>query len=422
MVPTMERLGALGERNFRLLFIGRTLSLAGSTLAPVALAFAVIDLTGSPSDLGLVLAAIVLPQLGFLLIGGVVADRLPRHLTMIVSDLVSGAAQGAIALLLLTGNAEIWHLIVLAAVRGAAAAFFFPAVAGIVPQTVSAGRLQQANALLGLSRNGTSVGGAALGGLLVAAVGPGWTLAVDAATYGLGAIFLAFLSIPRRARLEERHFLRELAEGWSEFRSRTWLWAIVLEFAFINAVAVSAFLVLGPFVAERSLGGAAAWGLILSAQAAGLVAGGLLGLRFRPRRPLLTGTLAIGLTALPLMLLALSAPVLAVMSAAFLAGIGIELFDVLWHTTMQEQIPEDKLSRVSSYDWLGSLALVPIGAAVIGPVAAVAGTAETLWAAAAVVAVASLAVLGVNDVRTLSRSKSGRAGALILDSDARRAD
>jgi MFS family permease len=322
---------------------------------------------------------------------------------MIVADLVSGAAQGVIALLLLTGTAEIWHLIALAAVRGTASAFFFPASTGIVPQLVSPERLQPANALLGLSRNGTSIAGAATAGLLVAAVGPGWTLAVDAVTFGLGAIFLGLLSLPRASRLPERHFVRELVEGWNEFRSRTWLWAIVIQFAVINAVAVSAFMVLGPFVAERSLGGPAAWGLILAAQAAGLVAGGLIGLRYRPARPLVTATLAFLLTAPPLAFLALTAPVFGVALAAFLAGIGSELFDVLWRTTVQEQVPEDKLSRVSAYDWLGSLALTPVGAATVGPLADAIGTSEMLWIAAAVVVLACLAVLAVDDVRNVGR-------------------
>ena len=167
MPPLRRRLGALQERDFRLLFLGRTVSLFGSALAPVALAFAVLDLTGSASDLGLVLAAASLPQVLFLLVGGIWADRLPRHLVMVVSDLVSGGAQLAVAVLLLSGVAEIWHLIVLQVVRGTASAFFFPAAIGIVPETVSAARLQQANALLGLSANSTRIAGAAVGGLLV---------------------------------------------------------------------------------------------------------------------------------------------------------------------------------------------------------------------------------------------------------------
>jgi len=394
-------MGALAERNFRLFFLSRTISLLGSSLAPIALAFAVIDLTGSPSDLGLVLAAIVVPQLVFLLVGGIWADRLPRHLTMIAADLVSGAAQGAIALLLLTDRAEIWHLIALGVIRGTASAFFFPASTGLVPQVVTPGRLQQANALLGLSRNGTTVGGAALGGALVAAVGPGWTLAIDALTFGLGAAFLSTLRLPRDARLAGRRFLAELAEGWQEFRSRTWLWSVVAQFAVMNAFATGAFFVLGPFVAERSLGGAASWGLILAAQAAGMVLGGLISLRYRPERPLLTGTLTLLVTAPPLALLAQAAPLPAIALAAVVAGIASELYQVLWLTTLQQHIPADKLSRVSSYDWLGSLALAPVGAALIGPLSAAIGTTETLWAAAVIVVVTTLAVLAVSDVRNL---------------------
>jgi MFS family permease len=403
------RAGPLAERNFRLLFLARTISLFGTALSPIATAFAVIELTGSPSDLGLVLAAAVLPQVVFLVVGGIWADRLPRHLTMIASDLVSGAAQAAIAALLLTGHAAVWHLIVLAAVRGTASAFFFPAATGLVPQTVTAARLQEANALLSLARNGTTIAGAAVGGLLVAGVGAGWALAADAASFGLGAVFLARLALPRDARATERNFLRELAEGWNEFRSRTWLWAVVAQFAFVNACATSAFVVLGPFVAERSLGGPAAWGLIVTCQAAGFACGGLLAFRLRPTRPLAAGLTAVLLAAAPLALLALSAPALATAAAAFLAGAGLEFFDVLWHTAVQQHVPEETLSRVSSYDWLGSLALAPVGAALAGPISEAIGVADTLWAAAAVVLVATAAVLAVADVRNLRRAAAAPA-------------
>jgi ribosomal protein L11 methyltransferase len=172
-------LGPLSERPFFLLFTGRTISLLGSTVAPVALAFAVIDLTGSPSDLGLVLAASFLPQILFLVVGGVWADRIPRHIVMVGADLVGAAAQAAIAVLLLLDRAEIWHVVVVAVVRGISAAFFMPASSGVVPQTVRPEHLQQANGLLGLTRNATALGGAAFGGLLVAGVGPGWALAVQ---------------------------------------------------------------------------------------------------------------------------------------------------------------------------------------------------------------------------------------------------
>jgi MFS family permease len=401
--PWRSRLGLLAERQFLLLFLGRTVSLFGSALAPVALAFGVLEIGGSASDLGLVVGATFLPQVVFLLVGGIWADRLPRHHVMVVSDLISGAAQGAIAVLLLTGSAEIWHLASLGLVRGVASSFFFPASQGIVPQVVDAARLQQANALLRLSRNGTQIGGTALAGLLVAGVGPGWALAIDAVTYFVGCALLLFLRIPSSLTLPERHFLGELREGWDEFRSRTWLWAIVVQFAFVNACTVGAFAVLGPVVAEESLGGARAWGLILAAQSAGFVTGGLLTLHWKPSRPLLVATLGIFPMVPPLFLLAEPAPAVAIAAASFVAGFGIELFGVFWETVMQEQIPNEALARVSSYDALGSVVFIPLGAVIAGPIAALVGVAETLIGAGVIVVVATLAVLLVDDVRTLRR-------------------
>ena len=383
----------LGERRFFLLFTGRTISMLGSTIAPVALAFAVVDLTGSPSDLGLVLAASFVPQILFLVVGGVWADRVPRHVVMVSADLVGAAAQGTLAVLLLTGRAEVWHIVCVACVRGVAAAFFMPASTGVVPQTVSAGQLQQANAILG----------AAGGGLLVAGLGPGLALAVDAATYIAGACFLAFLKLPPLPAAR-RHFARELREGWSEFRSRKWLWAVVVQFTFINAFSWAAFFVLGPFVAASSLGGPAAWGLILTAEAAGMLVGGYIALRHRPRRPLLAGNAALILIALPLCALALASGEVVIALAAFVAGVGVEFFEVLWATTLQSRIPADRLSRVSSYDWLGSFALVPLGTILVGPLALTIGYANTLWLAAGVVVTGTLAVIAFGGVRQLVES------------------
>jgi MFS family permease len=395
--------GPLAERQFRLLFLGRTISLFGTAFAPIALAFAVVTLTGSPSDLGLVLAAYMIAHLVFLLAGGVWADRLPRHLVMVTSDLLSGASQLGAAALLLTGVAETWHIVVLAAIRGGASAFFVPASTGLVPQIVSAARLQQANALLSLSRNSTRIAGVALAGILVATLGPGWALAFDGATYGLGALFIAMLKAPPAEPAEKREFLRELAEGWREFRSRSWLCVTIVQFALINAYAIGAFLVLGPFVAEHHLGGAASWGFILAAEAAGMILAGVVALRYRPERPLLVATLAV-LTMAPLLaLLGMAAPLALIIPAALLAGVGLELYGVFWDTTLQQHIPDEKLSRVSSYDVLGSFALIPVGVAVMGPISGAIGVADTLFGAAIVVVLATAAVISVSDVRNLRR-------------------
>jgi MFS family permease len=393
----------LREREFRLLFAGRTISLVGSAIAPVALAFAVLDLTGSKTDLGIILACREIPLVVFLLVGGIWADRIPRNKVMTSANVVSAFAQASAAALLITGNAEVWHLAALAAVNGGTSAFFFPASAGVVPQTVPTALLQQANALLQLAMNTAMIGGAALAGFLVAGVGPGWAIAVDAGTYLLAACCVALMRLPAVVREQATNFVHELAVGWHEFRSRTWLWVIVLQFSFMLMVVLGAFSVLGPVVADEELGGAKAWGVVLTGWSAGLVAGGVIGLRFRPRRMLLAATLAI--LALPLPLVALGFPlsVPAIAVVAFVAGLGNGIFGLLWHTTMQQEIPPDKLSRVYSYDALGSIGLVPLGYALAGPAAEAFGVRATLWGAAAIGIAVTLAVLAVRDVRTLER-------------------
>lgn len=397
------RLGPLAERQFRLLFAGRTVSLFGNAIAGIALAFAVLDLTGSKSDLGFVLAARAVPQVLFLLVGGIWADRLQRNHVMVASNLLSGASQAMLAALLLTGSAQLWMLIALAAANGVSSAFFFPASTGIVPQTVPASMLQSANALLRLGLNASYIVGAAIGGVLVAATSPGAAMAVDAATFLLGALLIGLMSLPAGLHMEGSHFLAELAEGWREFASRTWLWAIVLQFSVVNAASVGAMQVLGPTIAKQSLGGAAGWGLILTCQSAGLVLGGLLQLRLRPRRLLLVATFGVLLATPVLVALAVPLTLAAVAACAVLAGIGIETFGINWDTAMQQEVPGEKLSRVSSYDALGSWVLIPLGLALAGPVSDVLGTSTTLYAVAVLNVGAALAVLGVGDVRTLRR-------------------
>jgi Major Facilitator Superfamily len=395
-------LAPLRGRDFRLLFAARIVSFLGSAMAPVALAFAILDLTGSAIDLGFVLAARVLPAVVFMLGGGVVADRLPRHRVMVASNVVSGASQGAMALLLLSGRAEIWQLAVLAAVNGGSSAFFFPASQGIVPQTVPEELRQEGNALLRLGINASGISGAALGGLIVAATSPGFAIAIDAATFFVAAVLTARMRIVA-ALVERSSFLAELREGWSEFSARTWLWVIVIQFAFVNAVEQGAEGVLGPTVAKEHLHGPEGWGIVLACEAIGLILGGLVMLRLRPARLLLTATLGI-LAAFPLLgALAVPLPLAAVAAFALLAGIGLETFGVLWDTTMQQEIPPDRLSRVYAYDAFGSIVLIPIGLAVAGPIAAAIGTSETLWLAFAVNTAVTLPVLAVADVRHLRR-------------------
>jgi MFS family permease len=398
-----SRLGPLRERQFRLLFAGRTISMAGSAMAPVALAFAVLDLTGSTSDLGLVLAARQIPTVIFILFGGVWADRLPRHHVMVASNLLSGASQAATAALLLAGHAHIWQLAALAAVNGSSSAFFFPASTGVIPQTVPATLLQQANATLRLALNATNITGAALGGILVAATSPGWAIAIDAASYGLAALAIGAMHLPPGLRIEGSTVLHELRDGWHDFWSRTWLWAIVLQFAVVNAVETGALDVLGPAVAKKQLGGAGAWGAVLAAVSLGLVVTGTVMLRWRPRRILLMATFGIFPMIFPLVALAWPGPLVLVIVCGFLAGAGIEVFGVLWDTAMQQEIPGEKLSRLSSYDALGSFVLMPVGLAVAGPLGAAIGLRTTFIGSSVLIVAATALVLLSRDVRTLER-------------------
>jgi predicted MFS family arabinose efflux permease len=414
MAPS-RALGPLTEDSFRILFLARSISLFGSGMAPIALAFAVLDdLDASAADLGLVLAAATLPQVIFLLVGGVWADRLPRHRLLIATDLLMFATQGVLAVLLLAGAAQLWQLIVLQAVRGLAQAFFFPASTGLVPETVSAARLQQANALLGMTATGGHMFGAAAGGVFVAAFGPAYALAFDAATFLISAALLSRLTLVRQEASPPgtRNFVQELTHGWQEVASRRWVWVPVLAATVSNGVYVGSFLVIGALVADRELGGAAAWGLINAALGAGALVGGLVAIRVRPKRPLLVGCAATVLVVPVLPMFALGVPAPAVAAAVFLGSLGIELYGTLWDTALQEHIPRDRLSRVSAYDYVGSAVAVPIGLTLAGPLAEQVGIDEMLWAGAVILMGTTAVQLLVTDVRELTRS-TPRAAATV---------
>jgi MFS family permease len=380
-------------------------------MAPVALAFAVLDAgdgTGRPGDLGLVLAAGAVPQVLLFLVGGVLADRLPRNLVMVASDVVSGACQIAAGVLVLNGSVTVWQLAALNVGRGAATAFFFPAAQGLTPQTVPGSMLQEANALLRLTFSGTNIVGAAIGGVLVAAAGPGWALALDGATYLLGAVLVARIHVPStRAAQAGASVLGDLREGWAEFAGRTWLWTIVLAAAFSNMAMQVGFTVLGPVIAKRDLGGADAWGAILSAMGVGFLVGGLLAFRLRPERPLLFAQAVVVLGAAGMAALALGLPGWGVAVGALVAGAAFELFGVFWDLSLQQHVPPDRLSRVASYDALGSFVAIPLGLVAAGPLSAALGTSTAIWLAVAVFLCANAACLLVPDLWRIRRTDVG---------------
>ncbi|HEX8050398.1 MAG TPA: MFS transporter, partial [Solirubrobacterales bacterium] len=370
-MPTSGRLAVMREPNYRRLFLGRTTSLVGDGIAPVAIAFAVLDLTGSATDLGLVLAAHGLPMIALLLVGGVVGDRVSPRLSMLGADLVRTVSTGLLAVLLISGVAEVWQVAVLYGINGGATAFFNPASNAIVPQIVPGSRLQEANALLNLSRHGGKVAGPALAGILLALGSPGTALAVDAATFAVSAVCLVGLRAPGvRPEGTESAFFSELRHGWREFSSRSWLVAAVFTGAVSNAIFFPAFQVLGPTVADDSLNGSSSWALIMALWGAGGLLGGGLALLVRPRRPLMVGEGILVLFSLPVLLLAIPAQTAVIAAGALVSGLTVGLAEVLYETVAAQHIPQESLSRVTAYDWFGSLALEPLGLALIGPIAA----------------------------------------------------
>jgi hypothetical protein len=393
---------------FRWLLAARTIATLGNAAAPIALAFAVLDLTGSAVDLGIVVASRSVANVAVLLFGGVIADRLPKHVLLLGTSVAAAATQAAVAALVLTGSATIPLLVALSILNGAVAAVSFPASAAIVPQTVPVSQLRPANALLRLSLNGGAIVGASLGALLIAAVGPGWGLALNAASFALAGFFFAFVRSPHLvpmaeggARMPPANVLRELREGWQEFTGRTWVWVVVAQFALVNAAFVGAIAVLGPLVADESFG-RASWGLIIAAETLGLALGALLALRWRPRHALGIGVGVVTVTALPIVGLAL-VPLVPLLVVAFLiGGLAIEQFSVAWDQSLQQNIPTAVLARVYSYDAVGSFIAIPVGEIVVAPLAQVFGTTPVLLGCAAVIATASLAALATRSVRHLT--------------------
>lgn len=378
----------------------------GDRLVPVALAFAVLDLTGKVTDLGIVLACQTVPLVVFVLVGGVWADRLARDRLMLSSDIVRALAQGASAALLLTGNASVLELAVLQAAYGFATAFFGPAATAVVPQTVDAANLQQANALMGLSGNFAMVLGPAAAGLLVATAGPSWGLAVDAATFVASAACLGAMRIAHVAPQARRRMLVELRAGWRGFRSRAWLWLTVLVFTLYLGFCYAPFQVLGPQIARLSLGGAGAWAGISVALGAGAVIGGALALRLRPRYPLrLAFALFAAVTPLMLALLAAHAPLAVLIAVAVVDGSTGSLFNVFWYTALQSDVPAGELSRVASWDYFGSVALWPLGQAIAGPIAVAIGLSATLYASAALALLLFGGALAAAPVRNVTLSR-----------------
>ncbi len=395
-----ESLRVLRRRDFRLLFTAQSVSVLGDRMVAVALAFAVLQIGGSASAVGLVLAARLFPSAGCALIGGAVADRISRRSVMVAADLVRVASQGTMAALLLGGVAQVWTLALLAGVGGAASGFFGPASLGLIPEVVPPEELQPANALRSSGSSAGEILGPLFAGLLVAGAGAGWAIAADAVTFAVSAVCLLMLRLPRRVEGPSGSFLADLREGWTVFSSRTWVWACVAYFAVAN-VFWGAWSALGPVVADRDLGGAAAWGTILAAVGAGALLGSLLATQVRPARPLVFVGLCEALFGLPLAFLAATSVLALLIFAALISGVGLMLGMSVWESTLQRQVPTESLSRVSSYDWFGSFIFYPVGLAIWGPVSTAIGIHTSLWIAFGLFGLSILTLLSIPAVRQL---------------------
>jgi MFS family permease len=388
------RLGALAERNFRLVFTSTTISAIGDGVAAIALVFAVLHIAhDSPTAVGIVLACRQVAAAVIALAAGVIADRLPRHLVLVVVAAVQAAVQGVVGGLVLSGHASVTLLAVLGAVYGLADGFVIPASNGLIPAVVSKARLQQANALIGLSRSILGFGAPALGGILVAAGSPGSAIVIDAVSFAVAAALLWRVRVaPRDDVVEPEPFLRELRQGWSEFRRQRWIFNTIVFFG-IGNFAGQTWGVLAPLVMKEHYGGASTYGLVLSAFGAGLVVGGVITLRWHPSRPLLASCLGAVPFGLGQFMLAALVPLPVLVATQVLVGTTLAIHLALWFTVFQQQVPEAARSRVSSYDALGSFVLIPVGTAVSGPIAAALGVRTTLLAAGVIILATNLLVL-----------------------------
>jgi len=397
MGRTPEPQPGLG-RNFRLLFAGRAISYVGTYLAPIAVAFAVLDLGGGATAVGLSFAAWTLAQVAMLAVGGVVGDRFPRRRVMIASDVSSTCVRVSMGVLLLTGHAEVWMLIALQAAGGASVAFYNPAFYGLVREIVPTAQLQRANSLLALARYAAFPVGAATGGTIVALVGSGTALVFDGATYAASALLLSFVHVDSIAKASSS-MLHELREGWSAFVEQQWVWVLTAWIALYFTLTYAPFFVLGPYIAKHSMHGASSWAPVVAGEGVGALLGSLAGLRLRFRQPLVAVGRIFLLTAVQSVLLAFEAPVWLLAPAAMFAGFGFACGSVVWDTQLQKAIAPDKLARVASYGWMSAMVMLPAGYALAGPIGMAVGVKEYLLFGAAWLVVSTTVVYRLPSVR-----------------------
>jgi MFS family permease len=397
-MPTMT---LFREPQFRRIFLAQSVSTLGDQIAPIAVAFAVLATSHSATDLGLVLAARTLPLVFFVVLGGAWADRLPRKSLMVASDLARLCTQGAFAILLIQHSPALWAMILLQAGNGAATAFFRPASSGLVQEAVVPSERQSANALLSATNNIASIAGPVIAALLIAFAGNAWAVGLDALSFGVSAFFLWRVAVPRRAPSPRVGIGREIAEGFRAIIQRRWIALEILVFAEFQLFVLAAYSVLGPLTAVQHYAGATTWALVAAVSGVGAVLGDVISLRIRPKRPMVVANL-FSMCAIPLLIaLAFVAPTPILVACGLIFGIGFSVPDTLWFTALQQHVPENLMARVSSFDWMGSTALRPLGLAIVAPIAAIAGPAVVLVTAAGVTLAALVGVTLTPSVRGL---------------------
>ena len=400
MIPAVLR----EERQFRLLFLGQVLSLVADRITAIVLPFAVLSIGGSVSDVGLVAAAGFVPFIVLGLVGGVVADRIERRRILITSDAVRLGTQATAGILLVSGHAEVWHLAALTAIFGAADSFFTPAFGGLVPQTIAEREhLQSASALRGASISAGSILGPVLGGLLVASIGEGGALLVDAGTFAVSIACLLALRPRVVERGDPEPFAADLKGGWREVRSRPWVWSFLLSMIAYHVIVLPSIFVLGPVLMRDELDGATSWAIIVTAFGLGSIVANVLLLRWRPRFALRTAAVALMFASCQAVIIGSGLPIAAIAGLEFFSAIGVSSYFTLWETSLQEHIPEASISRVTSYDYAASAGTIPIGTLVAGPVSDALGIHTTLAAMSVLGVLAGVACLSVPAVRNLPR-------------------
>ncbi len=393
------------HKGFTPLISSRFISNIGNGMNPIALAYGVLSIEGADGgDLSIVMAARFFPMIAFMLFGGVFADRFKRNRIVGGSDILGSFLAAVSAISLIAGSSSVLLLAAMGALFGVLNALWWPAMSGVLPEILPKEKLQEGNAVVGLLSNIGNISGTLLGGVIVAALNPGWALLIDAASFFIAGVIVWNLNLPSKSKVESPGIIHDLFVGWREFISRSWVVTMVLTFALINMVFESMYQVLGPLNFSDPTTGPKQWSFNLAGLTAGMMIGGVIVLRTKFKRPLFVSMILIAISAVWDFTLAFDLPLIYCIAAAIFSGISLEIFMVTWNTSMQTHIPEESYSRVNAYDALGSFGIAPLGIVIAGPLASHFGVNSILLVTGSITFFAALASLTVKSVRNLSNS------------------